>query len=203
MDSVEFYNKHAAEFYRRTVDIAMEEGYQPFLDRIPDGGAILDAGCGSGRDSRAFLDRGYRVTAFDASPQMARLAETLTGLPVAVLRFQEMDFAEEFDGIWACASLLHVPHAEMIDVFNRFEAALKPGGHWHASFKYGTGEMALGERTFTNYTEDTFRELLAPFATLEIAELEAMDDSRPDHQGERWLNAILRKRSDEAKDLRR
>ena len=202
MNSVEFYNQHAAEFYRETVDMRLDARYEPFLDRIPATGVILDAGCGSGRDSRAFLNRGYRVTAFDASPEMARLAGALTGLPVATLRFQEMAYIEEFDGIWSCASLLHVPQAEMVPVFNRFEAALKPGGHWYASFKYGvgetvkygSGEITSGVRMFTNYTEDTFREVIAPFAALEIVDLSITDDLRSERRGERWLNVILRKR---------
>ena len=125
---------------------------------------------------------------------MARLASELTGLPVAVMRFRDMDYDAEFDGIWSCASLLHVPLAELVPVVNHFEAALRPGGHWHASFKYGDGETVRGNRTFTNFTEGSFRKLIVPFATLDIVEMRATDDVRSTRWGERWLNVIFASR---------
>ena len=124
---------------------------------------------------------------------MVRLATELTGLPVAVLRFQEMAYDAEFEGIWSCASLLHVPRGELVGVINHFEAALKSGGYWHASFKYGNGDTVRGERTFTNFTEDSFQELMVPFTTLEIVTMQATDDIRSTRYGQRWLNVLLRK----------
>ena len=87
-----------------------------FLIHVPAGGDILDAGCGSGRDALAFHRAGYRVTAFDASPEMCRMARQYTDLPVIQMTFQEMTWRSAFDGIWACASLLHVPQVELPDV---------------------------------------------------------------------------------------
>ena len=76
---------------------------------------------------------------------MVRLTRKFTNLPVAVLRFQEMDYDGEFDGIWSCASLLHVPRGKLVGVIESFEAAPKPGSYWHTSFKYGIGETARSE----------------------------------------------------------
>src|SRR5262245_44821759 len=107
--TVVYYDAHAAEYARDTLGVQVAPLYEPFLTLVPPGGHVLDVGCGSGRDALAFLGRGFRVTAIDASGEMARLASVQTGQAVAVLRVQELSYEEEFDGIWACASLLHVP----------------------------------------------------------------------------------------------
>jgi len=106
---VDYYEAQAETYYRSTVGLDMSSIYPRFLSELSPGAHIADAGCGSGRDAKAFLERGYVVTAFDASPRMANLASAYTGQKCHVLRFQEMEFRREFDGIWACASLLHVP----------------------------------------------------------------------------------------------
>src|SRR5713101_809313 len=99
LQTLAFYENHSQEYYKSTVDVDMHELYGPFLSELPPAGRILDAGCGSGRDTKAFLERGYRVFAIDASPKMAQLATALTGQSCEVLCFQEMEFQEEFDGI--------------------------------------------------------------------------------------------------------
>lgn len=112
-DSVAYYEANAQRFFAETVGVDMSELRERFLTAIPAGGSILDAGCGSGRDSKAFLDRGFRVTAFDASAEMARLASDHIHQPVAVRRFEEVDEQDVYDGVWACASLLHLPEAQL------------------------------------------------------------------------------------------
>jgi 2-polyprenyl-3-methyl-5-hydroxy-6-metoxy-1,4-benzoquinol methylase len=106
--TVAYYNDHAASFFADTVNVDMAELHSRFLMHVPAGGLILDAGCGSGRDSRAFMAQGYRVRAFDASPELARLASELLGQPVATRTFDHVDETACYDGIWACASLLHL-----------------------------------------------------------------------------------------------
>jgi SAM-dependent methyltransferase len=135
-----YYEDQAETFFAETVDVDMAPLYARFLARVPPGGHILDAGCGSGRDALAFRRLGYAVTAFEASPTLARLATAHCGLPVEVRRFQEIDWEDRFDGIWACASLLHVPMAELPEVLGRLGRALKSDGVLYASFKYGVGE---------------------------------------------------------------
>ncbi|HRW67863.1 MAG TPA: class I SAM-dependent methyltransferase [Candidatus Competibacter sp.] len=190
--SIAYYETYAQAFFEDTVALDLTPLYEPFLARIPAGGAILDAGCGSGRDARAFLERGYSVTAFDASPTLARLAATHTGLPVHVQRVQDLDQRRRFDGIWACASLLHVPSCELPDVLRRLAAALKPGGILYASFKYGQGERERGGRRFTDLDEAGLAALLqvAPYFT--VLETWMTADRRPERAAERWLNSVLR-----------
>ena len=110
-----YYNSHADEFVRRTRNLDLSATREAFTALLPRAGRILDAGCGSGRDSLAFLEGGFSVTAFDGSNALAQLASTLTGLRVLCLRFAELTFASEFDGVWACASLLHLPPDDLDD----------------------------------------------------------------------------------------
>ena len=154
---------------------------------------MLDAGCGPGRDSRAFLAKGYDVTAFDASETMVRLASKRIGLPVLRLSFQEVGFEETFDGVWACASLLHVPRREVPSVLCRLTRSLKPDGLLYASFRYGREETVRGSRLFTDYTEDTFREMLQDVRELRLARLWETVDARPERADTLWLNVFLRR----------
>ncbi len=186
-----YYTENARAFFADTVAVAMDPLYARFLPHIPPGGHILDAGCGSGRDSLAFLERGYRVTAFDASPSLAALAERHSGQPVRVLRLQDLEWSQTFDGIWACASLLHVPAAELPEVMGRLAGALRPGGVLYASFKYGRGERERQGRRFTDLDVAGLRALLAQVPGLTEPETWISEDLRPGRAAERWLNTLL------------
>ncbi len=186
-----YYTENAQAFFADTLAVAMDPLYARFLPHIPAGGHILDAGCGSGRDTRAFLDRGYRVTAFDASPTLAALAEHHTGRPVQVLRFQDLAWRREFDGIWACASLLHVPAAELPAALRRLVLALRPGGTLYASFKYGRGEREHQGRRFTDLDQAGLQALLSQVPDLRELETWITEDLRPGRAAERWLNTLL------------
>jgi SAM-dependent methyltransferase len=191
--TVEYYNAKAREFFESTVNADMTSHYQEFLILVLQGGRILDAGCGSGRDSLYFISHGYRVTAFDASPVLAQMSSELIGQPVAVLRFQDLDFDAEFDGIWACASLLHVPRREMPDVLERLTKALKPNGVLYVSFKYGDWEGERNGRFFNDYDERSFQRLLHNHPDLQLVSFRVSQDVRPDRAGEKWLNVLVRR----------
>jgi 2-polyprenyl-3-methyl-5-hydroxy-6-metoxy-1,4-benzoquinol methylase len=187
-----YYRQNAEAFFADTFPVEMEPLYNRFLPRVRKGGHLLDAGCGSGRDSQAFLDRGYRVTAFDASPELARLASRHTGQEVLVMRFEEIHWQRTFDGIWACASLLHVPAARLPGVMARLAGALKPGGTLYASFKHGQGEREHKGRRFTDLDEGGLAALLAEVPGLSSIETWVTGDLRPGRAAEPWLNALLR-----------
>jgi SAM-dependent methyltransferase len=189
-----YYTQQAEAFVRETQSVDMSRLYERFLPHLPSGAHILDAGCGSGRDTRAFRERGFRVTAFDASPAIAALAEAYLEMPVAVMRFQEIDWPRRFDAIWACASLLHVSGAELPAVMRRLAHALKPGGLLYASFKYGEGEQIRNGRHFTDLDETGLADLLKQTPELIEVETWVTGDVRPGRESERWLNTLLQTR---------
>jgi SAM-dependent methyltransferase len=194
MNSVEYYDRHAERFYQETLHIDMGELYSPFLELIPKGGKILDAGCGSGRDSHYFLNQRYDITAFDASEALANLSSKLLNQKVLNTTFQKLEYENEFDGVWACASLIHVARQEMSGVLMRLTKALKRGGILFASFKYGNGEYQSEGRQFNNYDESSIKVLLSNHTELTWKRLWISLDKRRDRQNEKWLNLLLQKR---------
>ncbi len=189
----EFYQQHAETFFADTVEVDMTPLYRRFLPLLPEQAQILDAGCGSGRDAKAFADFGHHVTAFDASPVLVSMAERHLGQPVQCLRFQDITWQKAFDGIWACASLLHVPAAELPYAMQRLCKALKPRGVLYASFKYGSGEREHHGRRFTDLDEPGLAALLRQVPGLEEVETWTTGDLRPGREAERWLNTLLRR----------
>ena len=99
--SLDYYDAHAKEYAELTVKADMSPAYDRFLAYLPAGAAILDAGCGSGRDSLCFMKKGYDVTMLDASEGMCNCAEELTGRKALCMGFHEIEFADRFNGIWA------------------------------------------------------------------------------------------------------
>lgn len=192
--TLEYYQHHADDFFNSTVNVDMRSLYTPFLEHVPQGGWILDAGCGSGRDSKAFLQQGYQVEAFDATAEMAKLASQHTGLSVKQMTFSDVDAVNHYDGIWCCASLLHVSAAELPDAMAKLARALKPGSIWYVSFKYGDGERVKEGRRFTDLNEQGLNALLAGLAGITLVGHWITEDKRP-NRSEMWLNALLQKRS--------
>jgi SAM-dependent methyltransferase len=189
--TLRYYEAHAADFIERTAGVSMEHMYRPFLALIPLTGHILDAGCGSGRDAAEFARRGYEVTAFDGSAEMAKLAFERTGLPVFHLTFDQMAWNSEFDGIWACASLLHVPSEHLEPTLRRIVDALKPGGVLFVSMKLGDGEGYRADRWFVDMTPDALSNVLTA-AGLELFRVWTTSDARPDSAAV-WVNGLARR----------
>ncbi len=190
--TLKYYQDNAQTFFDGTVNVDMSSLYETFTKHLAPGARVLDAGCGSGRDAKAFQEMGYQVEAFDASSAMVELAREYTGLPVQLMTFADVDWKEEFDGIWCCASLLHVPAVELPEVMRRLADALKPGGVWYVSFKYGDGEREVDGRRFTDMDEGGLRTLLDAVVGIEIDSLWATRDRRPGRK-ETWLNGALKK----------
>ncbi len=193
----DYYQKNAQEFFQQTLKVDMELLRSRFLAYVPKGGKILDAGCGSGRDAKVFLDFGYHVKAFDAAPTLAKLAESYIGQKVDVLSFQDLAFDKEFDGVWACASILHVPLVDLSDIFLRMFRSLKPSGVLYASFKYGSGESNRNGRKFTDMDEAGLALILEQIKCFEEIEIWISGDQRPGREHELWLNTLLRARERE------
>lgn len=197
--TLEYYNRNAGSFISTTVDVEFTDIQDWFLRYLEPGALILDFGCGSGRDSRYFLSKGFRVEACDGSEEMVRIASETSGIPVRKMLFEELDEEERYDGIFACASILHVPFEGLPDILARMERALKNEGTVYVSFKYGNYEGERNGRYFTDMTMDRLQECLKAAADksgrkgLRVVESRVTCDVRPGRESEKWLNAILQK----------
>lgn len=191
--TLNYYNENAVAFCEDTLKADMSHLYDSFLQHIPIGGKILDLGCGSGRDSLKFILKGYEVEATDGSSELCRIASELIGQQVRCLDFGELDYEEEFDGVWACASLLHVEKSQMMLVIDKIHRSLLPGGCMYFSFKRGESERMKNGRFFNDYTEDAVRELFTTENGWEILNIFITGDVRDGRGEEQWVNGVVRK----------
>ena len=190
-----YYNNNAHRFTSDTLDVEFSDIQDRFLAELQPGTLISDFGCGSGRDSRYFLQKGYRVEACDGSEEMVKTATRKAGIPVKHMLFSELDEQERYDGIFACASILHVPSAELPDIIGKMKKAVKKGGILYVSFKYGTFEGIRNGRYFTDLTEESLKQILDQVGGLDIIRTGITGDARPGREDEKWLNVLLRRRT--------
>lgn len=189
--TLNYYNTKATDFINDTVSVSLSALQKEFLSYIPKGGTILDLGCGSGRDSKAFIEQGYVVEAVDGSQEICKLASEYIGQQVICARFQEYRPQKAFDGIWACASLLHLDKGQIRAVLSELSQNLHKGGCFYASFKYGEFDGERNGRYFTDFTEDSFQQIIQTVPTLKIAKMDITQDVRSNRKSERWLNLFL------------
>ena len=192
--TLDFYNENAQNFVDGTLNVQFTHIQDKFLAKLKEGAYILDFGCGSGRDTKYFLDKGYEVEAVDGSEALCEIAAALTGTTVKQMLFQELNETEKYDAIWACSSILHLSYAELEDVLKKMVQALKADGVIYTSFKYGTFEGTRNGRYFTDMTEERFENLINSVDNVETEELWITADARPGREDEKWLNLFLRKK---------
>lgn len=190
--TIEYYDHNSYMFITGTQNLSMGETLDAFLDMIPDGGRVLDWGCGSGRDSLAMAQRGYRVTSTDASQAMCESARRLIGADADVRHEAFSELSDSgYDGIWACASLIHVKPNELGRILAIARGALKPDGVLYCSFKLGEGCGYRHGRWFTNMNETTLGKLLTDMG-FAVERLWVTSDVRRDRSDDRWVNALAR-----------
>lgn len=192
-DTLQYYEDHAEEFTANTINADMEDIRSRFLAHLPARSRILDFGCGTGRDTKAFHDLEYEVTALDGSETLCRSAGEYTGIPVKCMDFRDYSptAGEYYDGIWACASLLHLTKKELLPVMQNLGKAMKAGSVLYVSFKYGDHEGERNGRYFTDFTLERFRDFMEILPEFRLVEHWVTGDVRPGRGDERWLNMIL------------
>ena len=200
--TLEYYNQCAQVYNETTLNIEFEKKREFLLKYLKPKAHILDLGCGSGRDSKAFLQQGYEVTAMDGSQELCKIASENTGQEVRCQLFHELADIETYDGVWACASLLHLPTVELKETLKKVARALKNEGYFYASFKYGEFEGYREERFFNDFTEDSFKSLLTEIPNLIIIEMEVTTDVIPGRENVSWLNIIMKKKYLDLKNTR-
>ena len=193
--TIAYYNDPKNLYAERTVNVDMNEGYSHFLNYLPLTGTIMDLGCGSGRDSLFFIKRGFKVVPVDGSQRMCDETTKLIGYKAENLTFQQLNFENYFDGIWACASLLHISMKELPDVLNRIAKAMKPNGVLYASWKYGNSEHvdATSGRFFCDMNEEKINTLLKDVAFFNLKEMWLSADVRKEYKTQTWINIIAKK----------
>lgn len=192
-DTEKYYENFASEYFDATINADMTHLYSEFLALLPEKGKILDAGCGSGRDMLFFSKQGFNVSGLDSSAELARLAERYTGQPVTVGKIESMSVNNHYDGIWACASLLHIERSRLPIVIKSIKDALKTDGILFASIREGLGSRT-GEdgRFYELYNENEFAETIQD-SGLSIISVKKTEDVINREEYRCWINVLARK----------
>ena len=195
-ETIAYYDANAREYAAaaKKADLSglieMFLGYLPGPDRCEE---ILELGCGSGRDAREMISRGYKVDMTDGSAEMCRIASEYTGHTARQMLFSELEEKGRYDGIWACSSLLHVPKSEIGDILDRCRDALKPGGVMFMCFKLGDFDGERSGRHYSDWGMEEVQSLIFGIDEMEIADIFTTEDSFPGRGSLCWLNVIVRK----------
>lgn len=189
--TIEYYNKYAERFTKDTIDADMRELYENFECCVAPGGKILDLGCGCGRDSAYFSQRGYEVISIDPSEEMCKRTRKITKGIVLKKSAEELNYHFEFDAVWACASLLHIPKSKMNEVLDIVIDSLKINGVMYASWKYGLFERMEDGRLFSDYTVEEIQNLACTKNVSVIRCWESRDVRA--NADNKWINLLIRR----------
>lgn len=196
MNTLDYYNKNSEEYFNSTLNVDMTNTYKEFLKLVPEGGKILDLGCGSGRDSMNFIKLGYEVIAVDGAKKLAKKASVLLGKEVIVSTFEELELKEKFHGIWACASLLHIKREDLKTVLNNLYNNLEDNGVFYMSFKYGEKEYVDDKNRYFNcFTDESIISFINENTKYNILGLYITEDKLGRVNEVKWLNLICNKKS--------
>lgn len=168
--TVDTYESVADEYRRRHADRSVvADQIERFLDALDpnEGARILDAGCGPGWESATFHEAGHRPVGIDLTPAfLAHASEVAPRADLARMDMRHLGLADgAFDGVWACASLLHVPREDALPTLEEFRRVVRTGGALQVAVKRGTGRRRLDgyeddRRQFTLFRPDEFRDLV-------------------------------------------
>ncbi len=183
-----YYSNNALAYIEKTKDLDMSSEITRFLKALGRKGTILDLGFGSGRDSLYFQNLGYEVYSLDPTKEFCENGRKI-GLKNVIEGYaQGLNFQNKFNGIWACASLLHLSSEDLIKTLKKCRSALKKDGIMYASFKYGDFEGIRDERLYNNMTKDKFLQICNQ------TELHCIDiwiSSDKQNRGNDWISFLL------------
>lgn len=194
-NTLEYYNKNAKQYCEQTIVGKLQENYDKFLIHLPNNAYILDFGCGSGRDSKYFIDNGYKVNAIDGSLEMCKLASKYINQEVKCMKFDELEDINVYDGIWACSSILHIEKDKLVDVLVKMINALKDNGVIYTSFKIGTGYEVKEGKYYNYLTKDEMEETLNKTnKNVKVIDyFETLPSTKRNAQNTTWGNFIIKK----------
>ncbi len=187
-----YYESNAERYAAETFFADMSEQYQRFRLLLKKGAKILDVGSGSGRDACYFQKQGYQVTALEPSKNLCREIRKVFSGEIVCSNIQNYRPTERYDGIWACASLIHLQEEEVLQFFEKIDQYLDDNGIIYISGKNGisTGEVEEG-RFFLEFTEQLVEKILTVNKKLKLEQLWYTEDASG-RKGFWWMNVILR-----------
>lgn len=196
--TIDYYDNNSEDFIQTTKDVEFSETQDKFIKELKNQFSheqisLLDFGCGSGRDTKYFLEKGFLVDAIDGSKEMCKFASTYTGIEVEHTSFQKYKTEKKFEGVWACSSILHLNKSDLEEVFKKLASMLKENGILYTSFKYSDFEGERNGRYFTDFTSESFAQFNEKLGYFEISKEWVTSDVRPGREGEKWLNLLLKK----------
>lgn len=159
-NTLEYYNKNAEQYFEQTIQGDFEEIYEKFLAKIKPKAYILDFGCGSGRDSKYFIEKGYKVKAIDGSEEMCKLASEYINQEVECMKFDQLNEENIYDAIWACSSIVHVEKEELPNILNKMIRAVKPNGVIYVSLKKGENYEIKEEKYYNFFMREELEQIL-------------------------------------------
>jgi SAM-dependent methyltransferase len=190
--TLQFYQSNAESYAARAKGPSTR--LVNFLGLLPPGGSILELGCGAGNHAAEMLARGFVLRATDGSPEMAEIASRRLNLPVATMRFDELEESDAFDGVWASACLLHVPKEQLAGILTRIHRSLKAGGVFYASYKAGEGDGRDSLGRYYNYVSvDWIRETYAAAGPWQTTSFDTNEIKSFDGTPDTLLHLVMRK----------
>ena len=200
--TLNYYDENAVEFACQTVSIDMHDLYELFISQLPqrDTQSVLDVGCGSGRDANYFARQGYDVTAIDASAELIQwarqhhISSRITWYDLDFSSIEKHPWKNKFTGIWACASLLHVPFLKLPFIINSLLDTLTDDGVMYVSFKYGKGERVDEERFFCDMNESRWTTIVAKIPHVIECDIWLSSDKRVDCKNA-WFNVMIKRQN--------
>ena len=185
------YDQNAEAFWNGTKDHDVTQNYEAFLAPFPEGKKldILDLGCGPGRDVNYFQSLGHRPVGLDGSEIFCSMARRYTGCQILHQKFLSLELSSyAFDGIFANASLFHVPSKELPRVLYDLHAALRPGGILFLSNPRGNDEGWSGQR-YGHYMQLDTSKLFLEGAGFEVIDYYYRPSGKPNHE-QPWLAIV-------------
>lgn len=195
-NNLEYYNNNAKIYFEQTKEAKFEENYKRFLENIEKNSYILDFGCGSGRDSKYFIEHGYQVKAIDGSIEMCKIASAYIKQEVECMLFEDLKDIDTYDAIWACSSILHVEKEKLPTILMKMINALKPNGIIYTSFKKGSGYEIKDGKYYNYITKEELEEMISK-SNLKVKIIDYFETlpstKRPDSEGLIWSNYVMKK----------
>lgn len=193
MATINYYNENYPEYDTSTNDIKLTEQWNQFLAHVRQKGLILDVGCGTGRDMLHFQHKGFHVEGIEPSSQMARISRERTGALIDEISVENLKYQNRYDGIWACASLLHLPKSSLPNTLRALIRALKKGSPMYISLKQGTGDIRKPDgRYFSSYLPAEITEILNKTRDIYDSKIWITDDATS-RNNTKWINILITK----------